>query len=79
MRNATATTSPVEEMSKSMKSDVAEDDMTTVEAKPTYKSWKKKYRKMHIVFARKARECEELHAQEQKAYKIIQRIAIENE
>lgn len=49
------------------------------EAKPTYKSWKKKYRKMRITFDQKMQECEELHKEEQKALALAKRIAIENE
>jgi hypothetical protein len=49
------------------------------EAKPSYKSWKKKYRKMRHVFDQKMADCEELHRQELKAQALIKRIAIENE
>ena len=44
-----------------------------------YKSWKKKYRKMRIVFDQKMHECEELHKQEAKAAATVKRLAIENE
>lgn len=44
-----------------------------------YKSWKKKYRKMRIVFDHKMHECEELHKQEAKAANTVKRLAIENE
>lgn len=44
-----------------------------------YKSWKKKYRKMRIVFDQKMHECEELHKQEAKAASTVKRLAIENE
>ncbi|KAH6604563.1 hypothetical protein Trco_006270 [Trichoderma cornu-damae] len=44
-----------------------------------YKSWKKKYRKMRIVFDRKMHECEELHKQEAKAAATVKRLAIEND
>ncbi|KAK4068804.1 uncharacterized protein Triagg1_7164 [Trichoderma aggressivum f. europaeum] len=44
-----------------------------------YKSWKKKYRKMRIVFDNKMHECEELHKQEAKAANTVKRLAIENE
>lgn len=50
------------------------------ERKPAgYKSWKKKYRKMRIVFDQKMHECEELHKQEAKAASTVKRLAIENE
>ncbi|KAL7909122.1 IEC3 subunit of the Ino80 complex, chromatin re-modelling domain-containing protein [Trichoderma velutinum] len=44
-----------------------------------YKSWKKKYRKMRIVFDHKMHECEELHKQEAKAANTVKRLAIEND
>ncbi|KAL7926068.1 hypothetical protein ACQKWADRAFT_281698 [Trichoderma austrokoningii] len=44
-----------------------------------YKSWKKKYRKMRIVFDQKMHECEELHKQEAKAASTVKRLAIEND
>ncbi|KAL6874196.1 IEC3 subunit of the Ino80 complex, chromatin re-modelling domain-containing protein [Trichoderma longibrachiatum] len=44
-----------------------------------YKSWKKKYRKMRIVFDNKMHECEELHKQEAKAANTVKRLAIEND
>lgn len=44
-----------------------------------YKSWKKKYRKMRIVFDQKMHKCEELHKQEAKAASTVKRLAIENE
>lgn len=55
------------------------DDTRMTDTKPTYKSWKKKYRKMRIVFDHKMHESEELHKQEQKALAMAKRIAIENE
>jgi len=48
-------------------------------AKTTYKSWKKKYCKMRIVFDQKREELEKLHAQEVKARAAAKRIAIQNE
>lgn len=56
-----------------------QEDTQMAESKPTYKSWKKKYRKMRIVFDHKMHESEELHKQEQKALTMAKRIAIENE
>ncbi|KAL7796032.1 IEC3 subunit of the Ino80 complex, chromatin re-modelling domain-containing protein [Trichoderma ceciliae] len=44
-----------------------------------YKSWKKKYRKMRIVFDNEMHECEELHKQEAKAAATVKRLAIEND
>ncbi|CCF47507.1 hypothetical protein CH063_15871 [Colletotrichum higginsianum] len=55
------------------------DDARTVEGKATYKSWKKKYRKMRITFDRKMHDCENLHRQESHALATAKRIAIENE
>ena len=49
------------------------------EAKPSYKSWKKKYRKMRIQFDHHMQESEELHKLEQKAIRTAKRLAIENE
>ncbi|PHH64322.1 hypothetical protein CDD81_4679 [Ophiocordyceps australis] len=42
-----------------------------------YKSWKKKYRKMRINFEKHMHECEELHAQEEKASATVKRLAID--
>ncbi|KAF7549543.1 hypothetical protein G7046_g8315 [Stylonectria norvegica] len=44
-----------------------------------YKSWKKKYRKMRIVFDHKMHDGEELHKQEAKAAALVKRLAVENE
>lgn len=44
-----------------------------------YKSWKKKYRKMRIVFDQKMHDGEELHKQEDKAAALVKRLAVENE
>ncbi|ROT41419.1 hypothetical protein SODALDRAFT_270353 [Sodiomyces alkalinus F11] len=54
-------------------------DMAMTDAKPTYKSWKKKYRKMRISFDQKMQECEQLHREEQRALAVAKRIAIEND
>jgi len=51
----------------------------SADAKPSYKSWKKKYRKMRVVFDHKMAECEELHRREFKARAMIKRLSIENE
>lgn len=47
--------------------------------KSGYKSWKKKYRKMRIVFDQKMQEGEELHKKEDKASATVKRLAVENE
>lgn len=44
-----------------------------------YKSWKKKYRKMRIVFDQKMQSGEELHKQEAKTAQTVKRLAVENE
>ncbi|KAI1262733.1 hypothetical protein F5Y18DRAFT_397139 [Xylariaceae sp. FL1019] len=50
-----------------------------IDARPSYKSWKKKYRKMRITFDNRMRESEELHSIEQRAIRTAKRIAIEND
>lgn len=60
----------------------AEDDFADKrlgDDKPTYRSWKKKYRKMRIVFDQKMHEGEELHKLEQKALATARRLAIQKE
>jgi len=47
--------------------------------KPMYKSWKKKYRKMRIVFDQEMHIGEELYKQEQKAFETTNRLAVEIE
>lgn len=47
--------------------------------KAGYKSWKKKYRKMRIVFDQKMQEGEDLHKKEDKASSTVKRLAVENE
>lgn len=54
-------------------------DASMADPKPTYKSWKKKYRKMRVTFDHKMHDCEDLHKQEQKALAMAKRIALENE
>ncbi|PFH60454.1 hypothetical protein XA68_10929 [Ophiocordyceps unilateralis] len=44
-----------------------------------YKSWKKKYRKMRIVFDRKMQQGEELHRKEDRASATVKRLAVEND
>lgn len=60
----------------------AEDDSADVrmaDDKHTYRSWKKKYRKMRIVFDQKMHEGEDLHKLEQKALATARRLAIQKE
>ncbi|KAI1816307.1 hypothetical protein GGS20DRAFT_249712 [Poronia punctata] len=59
--------------------DRLDDDAHMPDARPSYKSWKKKYRKMRIVFDQRMRESEELHSLELKAIKTSKRLAIEND
>ncbi|KAK3682155.1 IEC3 subunit of the Ino80 complex, chromatin re-modelling-domain-containing protein [Podospora appendiculata] len=47
--------------------------------KPTYRSWKKKYRKMRIVFDQKMHDGEELHRLEQKALATARRLAVQKD
>ncbi|KAK4229407.1 IEC3 subunit of the Ino80 complex, chromatin re-modelling-domain-containing protein [Podospora fimiseda] len=47
--------------------------------KPSYRSWKKKYRKMRIVFDDKMQENESLHKLEQKALATAKRLAIQKD
>jgi hypothetical protein len=49
------------------------------DAKPPYKSWKKKYRKMRLGFDVAMSKSEELHRLEQKALRTAKRLAVENE
>ncbi|KAI0521815.1 IEC3 subunit of the Ino80 complex, chromatin re-modelling-domain-containing protein [Xylaria bambusicola] len=55
------------------------DDAQTTDARPSYKSWKKKYRKMRITFDQRMRESEDLHSLELKAMQTAKRLAIEND
>lgn len=54
-------------------------DESMADTRPSYKSWKKKYRKMRINFDQRMRESEELHSLELKAMHTAKRLAIENE
>lgn len=62
-----------------VKADQEPSDVKMTDDKPTYRSWKKKYRKMRIVFDQKMHEGEELHRQEQKALATARRLAIQKE
>ncbi|KAK1828169.1 IEC3 subunit of the Ino80 complex, chromatin re-modelling-domain-containing protein [Podospora conica] len=53
--------------------------MGMADDKPTYRSWKKKYRKMRIKFDQKMHEGEELHKLEQKALATARRLAIQKD
>jgi IEC3 subunit of the Ino80 complex, chromatin re-modelling len=60
----------------------AEDDSSDTrmaDDKPTYRSWKKKYRKMRITFDQKMHEGEDLHRLEQKALATARRLAVQKE
>ncbi|EAQ84678.1 hypothetical protein CHGG_08692 [Chaetomium globosum CBS 148.51] len=60
----------------------AEDDSGDVrmtDEKPTYRSWKKKYRKMRIMFDQKMHDGEELHRLEQKALATAKRLAVQKD
>ncbi|KAI0015137.1 IEC3 subunit of the Ino80 complex, chromatin re-modelling-domain-containing protein [Xylariomycetidae sp. FL0641] len=52
---------------------------TREEPRPSYKSWKKKYRKMRLKFDQRMQESEELHRLEQKAMRTAKRLAVEND
>lgn len=54
-------------------------DVRMADAKPSYKSWKKKYRKMRIQFDQLQAQNEELYQLEQKALKKTKQLAIYNE
>ncbi|KAI0201924.1 IEC3 subunit of the Ino80 complex, chromatin re-modelling-domain-containing protein [Astrocystis sublimbata] len=54
-------------------------DAHMADTRPSYKSWKKKYRKMRITFDHRMRESEELHSLEQKAIQTAERLAVEND
>ena len=57
----------------------ASDDAGMADGRPTYKSWKKKYRKMRIAFDQRMQEGEDIFKQEEKAKAMVKRIATENE
>ena len=54
-------------------------DVKMTDRKPTYKSWKKKYRKMRIRFEKIMQDGEDLYLQEQRGLKRAKDLAIENE
>ncbi|KAI9809135.1 MAG: hypothetical protein M1825_002425 [Sarcosagium campestre] len=53
-------------------------DISMTDAKTTYKSWKKKYRKMKVSFDQKMKDSEQLFRDEQKAQNTLRRLAEEN-
>ncbi len=59
--------------------DGATNDIKTADGKPSYKSWKKKYRKMRITFDQKMHEGEQLYLQEQKAFETTNRLGVQIE
>lgn len=62
-----------------MKHEDGGPDVRMADSKPTYKSWKKKYRKMRIKFDQKMSQGEDLYQQEVKAMRKIKQLAIYNE
>ncbi|KAI1140574.1 IEC3 subunit of the Ino80 complex, chromatin re-modelling-domain-containing protein [Hypoxylon sp. FL0543] len=70
-------------MDRSVKAEFDKDgdhgDLQMADARPSYKSWKKKYRKMRIKFDQQMQEIETLHRLEQKAMRTAKRLAIEND
>ncbi|KAI0012280.1 hypothetical protein F4779DRAFT_569073 [Xylariaceae sp. FL0662B] len=54
-------------------------DLRMADTRPSYKSWKKKYRKMRIKFDQQMHDIESLHKLEQKAMRTAKRLAIEND
>jgi hypothetical protein len=59
--------------------DAPGDVVKSVEAKPTYRSFKKKYRKMRMMFDQKMQEGENLYKVEEQALRTARRLAVENE
>ncbi|KAI9851235.1 MAG: hypothetical protein M1838_004154, partial [Thelocarpon superellum] len=54
-------------------------DSIAMEARPTYKSWKKKFRKMKFKFEQKMREGDQLFREEQQAHDTTRRLAEGND
>jgi hypothetical protein len=59
--------------------DDSHDSRIMPDSKPSYRSWKKKYRKMRVIFERKMQDGEALYKLEQKALETTKRLAVENE
>ncbi len=49
------------------------------DGKPSYKSWKTRYRKMRISFDQKMTAGQDLHKQEEKAHQTCNRLAVDVE
>ncbi|KAL2071680.1 hypothetical protein VTL71DRAFT_12915 [Oculimacula yallundae] len=69
----------VEDQDTTMVNDEAATEQNPADAKPTYKSFKKKYRKMKIKFDEAMRNSNELYIQEQLAIKKAKQLTQENE
>jgi hypothetical protein len=67
------------EIDRAVKAEDDSHDKRMVDSKPSYRSWKKKYRKMRVIFEGKMREGENLYKLEQKALETANRLAVENE
>lgn len=59
--------------------DQSHEDAQMADSKPSYKSWKKKYRKMRLQFDQRMQQSEELHRLEQKAIRTAKRLTTHNE
>lgn len=59
--------------------DRSNDDAAAADSRPTYKSYKKKYRKLRLQFDQNVQASEDLHRMEQKAIRTMKRLAVENE
>ncbi|KAB5539384.1 IEC3 subunit of the Ino80 complex, chromatin re-modelling-domain-containing protein [Coniochaeta sp. 2T2.1] len=64
---------------KTTEDDGHEQKMGDIKPHASYRSWKKKYRKMRVVFEHKMREGENLYKLEQKALETANRLAVEND
>jgi hypothetical protein len=64
---------------RAVKAEDDSHDKKMPDGKPSYRSWKKKYRKMRVRFDEKMREGENLYKLEQKALETANRLAVENE
>lgn len=72
--------SPLSKPDRAVKAeDDGADNDRIADSKPSYKSWKKRYRKMRVVFDRKMHEGEELYKLEQQALETAKRLAVEKE
>lgn len=73
------TQSPAAADDDDVKNEDGAPDVRMGDAKPTYKSWKKKYRKMRIQFDMLQTQNEELYQLEQKALRKTKQLASYNE